>query len=82
MSKPTYILATRQTLSYHYNYLLPYFKSKYIVVDSDHSSGNPEKKADPLARFLFEVEDEKELTTELDEFGMDWNVSKRIKLSK
>ena len=82
MSKTTYILATRQTLSYHYNYLLPYFKSKYIVVDSDHSSGNPEKKANPLARFLFEVEDEKELTKELNELGFDWSVSKRIKLSK
>ena len=82
MSKATYILATRQTLSYHYNYLLPYFKSKYIVVDSDHSSGNPEKKANPLARFLFEVEDEKELTKELNELGFDWSVSKRIKLSK
>ena len=82
MSKPMYILATRQTLSYHYNYLLPYFKSKYIVVDSDHSSGNPEKKANPLARFLFEVEDEKELTKELNEFGFDWTASKRINLSK
>ena len=82
MSKPMYILATRQTLMWHYNYLLPYFKSKYKVIDCDHSSGNLEKKADPLARFLFEVEDEKELTTELNEFGMDWNVSKRIKLSK
>ena len=77
-----YILATRQTLSYHYNYLLPYLKSKYIVVDSDHSSGNPEKKADPLARFLFEVEDENELIAELKEFGMDYNFSKKIKISK
>ena len=82
MSKSTYILATKENLSWHYAYLEPYFKLNYKVVDCDHSSGNTDKKANPLSRFLFEVEDEKELTKELNEFGFDWNVSKKIKLSK
>ena len=68
MSK--YILATREMLLYHFDYIEPYLRMKYNLLDSVHSSANMDKKSVSMGQFLFE-NITKELEIELKNFGFD-----------
>ena len=76
-----YILATREMLIYHYNYLYQYLNSKYHIVDCCHSSANLDKKSNSIGTFFF-GDISKELEVELREFGFDIAYrDKKIKVS-
>ncbi len=68
--KEEYILASKENLAWHFNYLDKYLRLKYNVISSIHSSGNKDHKANPKSQFLFGDITE-ELKVELREFGMD-----------
>ena len=68
--KEEYILASKENLAWHFNYLDKYLRLKYNVINSIHSSGNKDHKANPKSQFLFGDITE-ELKVELREFGMD-----------
>ena len=68
--KEEYILAQRFELLYHFNYLDKYFRLKYRVIESIHSNGNKEHKANPKSQFLFGDITE-ELKIELKELGYE-----------
>ena len=65
-----YLLAQKQNMSYHFSYLDPHFRSLFNVVESNHSSGNPDKKSDSKSQFIFANPD-KELEDELKALGFE-----------
>ena len=67
---PKYLLAQKENLYYHFKYIDIHFRSLFDVIDSNHSSGNPDKKASPKSQFIFANPD-KELEDELKALGFE-----------
>ena len=75
-----FILATREDLSWHFDYIDKYLRMKYHVIDSIHTGGNSDKKSNSKSQFFFGDITE-ELKVELKEFGFDVMVKdKKMKL--
>ena len=68
MSK--YLLAQKENLQYHFQYLDPYLRSLFSVIDSHHSFGDVDKKSHSKSQFIFSNPD-KELEDELKSLGFE-----------
>ena len=70
-----YLLAKRNEMTWHYNYMAKYLGITYGLVDSIHFTGNEDRKSNSESQYLF-AEPTKEL-----EFGMElFYKDRRIKL--
>ena len=67
---PKYLLAQKENLYYHFQYIDPHFRSLFDVIDSNHISGSNENKANPKSQFIFANPD-KELEDELKALGFE-----------